>query len=230
MFVAAGGDWYGKNADRGVYRTLDGGMTWSKVLYVGDDAGGTDVVIDPHNPDRVFASIWQRHSRGASWYIGGPSSGIYRSEDGGDNWTRLHDGLPTSDMGKIGIAIAPSDPDVVYANIISPAGTLQGVYRSSDGGTTWVRKDRNSVADLYGSFGYYFSRILVDPTDPDTVYALDVRLLRSTNGGKTFGILTNAAHVDWHALVVEPSGRMIAGNDGGFYTSADGGRSWFCSI
>jgi hypothetical protein len=226
IFAAAGGDWYVPGSHRGIYRSVDGGGSWQQVLFVANDAGGIDIAIDPANPSRVYAAIWQRSSEGTHWHIGGPASGIYRSLDGGDTWSELTSGLPTVDMGKIGLAIAPTDPRVIYANIINPAGTLQGIYRSLDGGDTWVKRSNNAAADWYGDFGYYFAGIVVDPHDANTTYALDVRLLRSTNGGRSVGPAEGTAHVDWHDLIIDASRRWLGATDGGLYISQDDGSSW----
>ena len=226
LFVAAGGDWYAPDGNRGIYRSLDGGQSWQRVLFVANDAGGADVVIDPANPSRVFAAIWQRSSEPTHWHVGGPASGIYRSVDGGATWAELTSGLPTTDMGKIGLAIAPTNPSVVYANIIDPTGALEGIYRSLDGGNTWVKRNNNAAEDWYGTFGYYFAGIVVDPLDADTTYSLDVRLLRSTNGGRTLGQAQGTAHLDWHDLIIDGSRRWLGATDGGLYVSVDDGSTW----
>jgi hypothetical protein len=121
VFAAAGGNWFQADSDRGIYRTTDGGTTWQQVLHVADDTGGIDLAIDPSNPSRIYAALWQRFSAGTTWYIGGTSSGIYRSLDGGTTWTKLTSGLPAS-AGRIGLAIAPSSPSTVYACVTSPTG------------------------------------------------------------------------------------------------------------
>ena len=226
VFVAAGGDWYHKDVHRGVYRSLDGGASWQKVLYVADDAGAIDIAIDPADPQRLYAAIWQRHSFGTSWYIGGTQSGIWRSLDGGTTWTRLTVGLPTTAMGRIGLAVAPSNTAVVYAVIIGPSGSLAGVYRSTNRGDSWA-KTSNSIAPLlFSTYSYYFGTVEVDPDDANVIYCLDVNLLRSTNGGSGFNPIATPVHVDWHALEVEPGGRWLGGTDGGFYRSADDGVTW----
>lgn len=226
VFAAAGGDWFARGTARGIYRTTDGGATWQQVLFVADDTGGIDVEIDPADPDRVFAAMWERSAEGDRWTIGGPDSGVWRSLDGGDTWSRLSNGLPSAPMGRIGLAIAPSDPNVVFALVIDPNGLFMGLYRSLDGGDTWARRDGSSVADWFGSFGYYFGQVRVDPSDADTVYLMDIRLLRSTNGGKTVRNVTNVVHIDYHDLVADGSGRLVAATDGGVWISPDDGSSW----
>jgi photosystem II stability/assembly factor-like uncharacterized protein len=223
LFVAAGGDWFNKDQHRGIYRSTDGGATWQQVLYVADDAGGIDVVIDPIDPSRVYASIWQRQIHRDSWYIAGPASGIWRSTDGGTTWTRLTNGLPGgADVGRIGLAIARSSPNVLYALIVDGEGNPSGIYKSTDSGTTW--SNLNAAVASFG-FSYYFGNIRVDPDDSNTVYILDVRILKSTNGGTSFTPIATHVHPDWHDLVI--SGRTLLGaNDAGFCRSRNGGSSW----
>ena len=223
LFVAAGGDWFNRDPQRGIYRSTDGGATWEKVLYVADDAGAIDVAIDPSDPSRMYAAIWQRQIHADSWYIAGPESGVWRSTDGGTTWSRLTNGLPTgADVGRIGLAVARSSPNVVYALVIDGEGNPLGVFKSTDSGTTWT--DLNPAIAPFG-FSYYFGNIRVDPGKPDTVYILDVRILKSTNGGVSFQPIATQAHPDWHDLVV--SGRVLIGaNDAGFCSSRNGGSSW----
>ncbi len=225
VFVSAGGNWFQKDTHRGVYRSTDAGQTWEKVLYVADDSGAIDIAIDPSNPSRIYAAIWQRQSLGSTWYIGGVNSGIWRSLDGGTTWTRLTTGLP-SGVGRIGLAIAPSSPATVYAVIISTSGTLNGIYRTTNAGDTWSKVSNSTTPLFFSSYSYYFGNIRVDPANANTVYALDLRLLKSTNGGQSFLPIATSVHVDWHALEIRPGGRFYGGNDGGFYWSNDGGGTW----
>jgi photosystem II stability/assembly factor-like uncharacterized protein len=227
LFVAAGGGAFNKDAHRGVYRTTDGGASWEKVLYVADDSGAADVAINPVDPTRVFAAIWQRNRADNENYFGGENSAIYRSLDGGDTWAKLVTGLPTGSLGRIGLAIAPSNPQVVYAIIYLTSGSLNGIWRSTNGGNTWSKVSPGSLPGSFSTYGYYFGQIRVHPTEPQTVFALDLNISRSTNGGTSFTTVSSGIHVDQHALVVEPSGRYLAGNDGGFYRSLNAGSSWF---
>ncbi|HEV8336186.1 MAG TPA: hypothetical protein VGR67_07220 [Candidatus Polarisedimenticolia bacterium] len=223
VFVAAGGDWFNRDENRGIYRSTDGGASWSKVLFVADDAGGIDVAIDPAAPSRIYAAIWQRQSLGSTWYIGGPESGIYRSVDGGDSWSRLTNGLPAgSNVGRIGLAVSRSQPSTVYALILSSQGTLLGVTKTANAGDSWTLV--NTTAPL-GDFGYYFGNIRVDPADSNVVYLLDVALLKSTDGGVSFTVIAPAVHPDWHDLLI--AGRLLlGGNDAGFFRSRNSGSSW----
>lgn len=220
VFVAAVGGLHNLDDHRGVYRSTDGGANWSKVLFLQNDTGAVDIAIDPLNPDRIFAAMWQRSRAGNQSYYGGAASGIHLSTDGGDSWNQLTTGLPSGvDVGRIGLAIAPSSPQTVYAVIIRSSGSVFGVYRSLDGGATWALA---SVPSGFSTFGYYFGQIRVDPTDPDIVYTLDLTLQKSTNGGANFSTIGASMHVDHHALEVGPGSRLLSGNDGGFYLSANG--------
>ncbi len=226
MFVAAGGGLYSQDSNRGLYRTIDGGTSWTKVLYGDIDAGVIDVAIDPSNTQRVYASIWQ-HSRANNVTVwGGTKTGLHRSLDGGNTWTKLSGGFPTGSVGRIGIAIAPSAPSTLYTSVRQTSGVLQGVYKSINGGDTWTRVDLNLAAST-ASFGWWFGPIYVAPNDVNTVYFLDLNIMKSTNGARNWTSISGSLHVDQHALIVESSaGRILAGNDGGFYKSLNGGSSW----
>ncbi len=226
VFVAAVGGLHNTDEHRGVYRSVDGGDSWDNVLFVQDDTGAVDVAIDPQNPERIFAAMWQRSRAGGESYYGGAASGIYRSTDGGDTWVRLLDGLPSGvGVGRIGLAIAPSNPQIVYAVIVSSQGTLDGVYRSDDSGDVWTAVNQPGLPSSLSPFGYYFGQIRVDPADPATVYVLDIQLWRSTDGGVNYGTVGPSLHADQHALVVGSAGRLLVGNDGGFYRRLEAPRS-----
>ncbi|MDH3283113.1 MAG: hypothetical protein OEQ13_00090 [Acidobacteriota bacterium] len=227
VFVAASGGLYGRDTNRGLYRSTDGGQTWSQVLYVADDAGVVDVAIDPSDPTRIYAASWQRFRGDNQSYFGGAASGIYRSTDGGDSWSLLTNGLPSGpDVGRIGLAIAPSNTSRVYAIVGRTGGWLDGVYRTDNGGGSWQRVSALTLPFLFSSFTHYFGQIRVDPADDNVVYALDVKLWQSTNGGTSFSAIGAALHADQHAMLVESGGLIYAGNDGGFFKSTDGGGSF----
>lgn len=220
VYVAAGGPLWAAGGERGVFRTKDGGVTWEAVLTIDRHTGVTDIVMDPTNPDILYAASLQRERRAYSYVGGGPGSGIHKSVDGGDSWTRLARGLPTSDMGRIGLDISLSHPQTVYAVI---EGSEQGVYRTDNGGRNWRR-----MSDI-ASIPWYFGQIRVNPQDPEVVYHLGVPLQRSMDGGVTW---TSAArggvHVDHHSLWINPEDptHLLLGNDGGFYVSHDHGETW----
>ncbi|HEV2366222.1 MAG TPA: hypothetical protein VGS12_18740 [Caulobacteraceae bacterium] len=220
--VAAIGHAFGPNAERGVYRTADGGRTWTKVLYRDENTGAIDLAYDPQNPRIVWAALWQMRRLPWNMSSGGPGSGLYRSADGGLTWTRLEGhGLPAGILGRIDIAPSPARPGRIWAMIEAKAG---GLYRSDDGGATWTLINQDGRLTQRA---WYFSKIYADPKSPDTVYALNTGLLRSTDGGRSFQLVA-ATHGDHHALWIDPNDprRMINGNDGGASVTLDGGITW----
>lgn len=230
VFVAATGELFSRNVDRGVYRSQDGGRTWTKVLFVSDIAGGIDLAIDPVDPRRVFAATWERIRTPAERIYGGPGSGLWRSTDGGTTWTRLAGGLPatTAEPGRIGVALAPSSPSTVYAVYYRKADSaLDGLFRSTDGGTTWIRQSVTNLTAIIGAQGFWSGRIFVHPTNPSEVWVDGVGLARSTNGGASFGSISGL-HADHHAQWFFPANPavILKGTDGGLYRSTNGGTSW----
>ncbi|HEU4417132.1 MAG TPA: glycosyl hydrolase, partial [Candidatus Angelobacter sp.] len=221
-FVAALGHAYGPNEERGVFRTTDGGATWQKVLYKDNKTGAIDVVFDPNNSNTLFASLWEVYRTPWSLNSGGPGSGIYKSTDGGTTWTHIEGhGLPSGIMGRIGISVSGGDSNKIYAMVESKQG---GLYRSDDGGDNWIRMNEDG---RLRQRAWYFSHIFADPKAPDTVYVLNTGMFRSTDGGRSFGLLP-APHGDHHGLWIDPDNpeRLINGNDGGATVSVDGGRTW----
>lgn len=220
VFVAVQGALYGASEDRGVYRSANGGKTWVKTLYVDDSTGASDLSISPHNPRVLYAGLWDHRREPWAVRSGGPGSGLYRSTDGGENWEKLQKGLPAS-MGKVAVAVSPANPDVVYANIEADKG---GVYRSDDGGATWrqTSSDRATIARAW-----YYTEIVADPQNPETVYVLNAPLLKSTDGGRTFKPVHNP-HTDQHDLWINPANpaNMILANDGGACITFNGAQSW----
>jgi photosystem II stability/assembly factor-like uncharacterized protein len=222
VFVAALGHAFGPNADRGLFRTTDGGKSWKKVLYKDDRSGAIDVALDPANPSVVYAALWEVRRRPWNMASGGPGSGLYKSIDGGATWKRLEgNGLPKGILGRIGITVSPADGNRVYALIEAEDG---GLYRSDDAGATWKRTNDD---ERYRQRAWYFSHIFADPKSPDTVYVLNTGLFRSADGGKTFELLP-APHGDHHGLWIDPDEprRMINGNDGGATITTDSGKTW----
>ncbi len=222
VLVAALGHAFGPNQERGIFRTTDGGKTWTKVLSKDENTGGIDVVFDPHNPNVVFASLWQ--ARRQPWFFssGGPGSGLYRSEDNGVTWKHLEgNGLPDGILGKIGIAVSGADSNRVYAMIEAKEG---GLFRSEDAGQNWSRINEDG---RFRQRAWYFSKVYADPKSADTVYLLNTGAFRSVDGGKTFTLLP-ARHGDHHGLWIDPTNpnRIGNANDGGASVSTDGGKSW----
>jgi photosystem II stability/assembly factor-like uncharacterized protein len=230
LFAAVMGALHSKGPDRGLYRSTDGGDTWERVLFLSDSTGCIDVVVDPGNPQRVYAAMWER-IRGPDYRrVGGPTSGVWRSTDGGDTWERLGGGLPGPGptVGRIGLALCAAAPNVLYAIYADDPGYFRGLYKSIDGGDTWYRVNDDVLDDLYASYGWYFGNVRVDPQDPDRVYAMGLDTYRSTDGGNTWSNITYAIHVDEHDWWISPqdSQWMLSANDGGLYRTTNGGMSW----
>ncbi len=224
VFVAAMGTLFSENIERGIFRTHDGGATWQKVLYQSPKTGGIDVVIDPQNPNIVYAALWERERLLFDRTYGGPTSGIYKSVDGGDNWVELTNGLPSDDMGRIGLAMAPSNPDVLYTTIARPGGNLEGIYKSTDGGNSWIEKSIDNITNV--PFMWWFGRMKVDPVDENKVYHIGFRMNVSSDGGDTWENFFDDVHVDQHEVWIDPDNpdRIYVGNDGGVFHSNDGGE------
>lgn len=221
--VAAFGHAFGPNQERGVFRTTDGGKTWAKVLYKDENTGAIDVVMDPHNPNLVFAAMWQARRQPWNFSSGGPGSGLYRSEDGGVTWKQLQgNGLPEGMLGRIGVAISGADSSRIYAIIENKDNG--GIYRSEDGGEKWTRVNDDG---RFRQRAWYFSNIFADPKAPDTVYVLNTGAFKSVDGGKTFTLLPGR-HGDHHGLWIDPENpqRLGNANDGGVAVTMDGGKTW----
>ncbi|MEM1055537.1 MAG: T9SS type A sorting domain-containing protein [Bacteroidota bacterium] len=223
VWVAAAGKLFEKDDARGVFRTTDGGTTWTRTLAVDDSTGAIDLVVNPRSPDTLYAATWTRQRRPDLRRYGGPGSGVWRSADGGATWSRLTNGLPSGSLGRIGVAVAASRPNVVYAVLTDTIGNTIGTYRSTDGGDTWTSlPGADSV-----SYGWWFGQIRVDPTDWRRVWTPWLNLYRSSNAGGTWSYQSGTMHVDHHALWIDPGNpdRMIAGNDGGVYRTTNGGAT-----
>ena len=223
VFVAALGHAFGRNQQRGVFKSTDGGATWEHVLFVSDKAGAVDLSIDMNNPRIIYASIWEAYRNFHMISSGGEDSGIWRSTDGGDTWHTItsNKGLPQGIVGKIGIAASPAKPGRVYALIEHQDG---GMYRSEDYGDTWQFVARNN--DII-SRAWYYMHLTPDPQDADTVYVNNLRFWKSVDGGRTYAMI-GTPHGDNHDLWIDPNnpGRMVQGNDGGACVSLNGGATW----
>lgn len=230
VFVAAMGNLYGKTPNRGIYRTTDGGITWEKVLFVSDSTGAIDIIINPKNPDTLYAALWERIRTINRETYGGVSCNIYRSFDGGTTWEILANGLPasTNNSGRIGLAISESSPNVVYAIYADKVGLFKGIYKTTNSGNSWARVSDGSLSNMFATYGWWFGRIHVDPTNPNVVYAIGYDLYKSTNGGSSWTNIGSSVHVDHHAVYVHPKNPkfVLLGNDGGVYISKNAGSSW----
>ncbi len=227
VFVAAEGSAWGPGGDRGLYKTTDGGETWNRVLYVSENTGINNVIIDPRYSNIIYASSEQRRRHVHTKIGGGPETTIYKSTDGGENWRKIDNGLPKVHMGGMGIALSPANPDVLYviieAQVDAHGKDQSGFYRSTNRGESWTR-----MSDHHSS-GQYYNEIYCDPKDVDKVYSVETISHYTEDGGKTFKKLNRKnRHVDDHALWIDPgnTGHLIIGGDGGIYESYDAGNSW----
>ncbi|MEO6835625.1 MAG: hypothetical protein ABI231_06935 [Candidatus Tumulicola sp.] len=226
VIVAALGDVFADSTDRGIYVTDDGGKTWKHTLYVGPMSGVSDLAMNVQNPSVLYAGVWQFRRRPWTFTSGGTDAGLYKSTDGGASWNKLTlHGLPSSPVGRIGLAVAPSNGNRVYALIESSEGLL---WRSDDAGSTWTMVSKDTLVDQRP---FYFTHVEVDPKNPDRVYAVSEALALSTDGGKKFKEIADPVHVDYHAIWIAPNdpARVIVGEDGGYALTLDGGQNWFFS-
>ena len=225
VWVASQGPLWSKGGERGLYKTTNAGKSWNRVLGNDEWTGVTDIMIDPRNPSIIYAATWDRHRTVAALMGGGPGTAIYRSDDGGDNWIKLSNGLPKSNMGKIGITISPQNPDVVYA-AIELDRTKGAVYRSKDRGSSW-KKMSNTVSG--GTGPHYYQELYASPHKFDRLYLMNVRVLTSEDGGKTFVQLKEQdKHSDNHAIVFKKDdpNYIMLGTDAGIYESFDLAETW----
>ncbi len=223
VYVAAQGPLWGKGGDRGLYKSEDDGKTWKKILNISENTGLTDIVMDPRNPDILYAASYQRRRHVFTLINGGPESAIYKSKDAGKTWTKLKSGLPSGDVGRIGLTISPVNPDFVFA-IIEAAGKSGGFYRSTNRGVTW-KKMSNHVSNS----PQYYNRIYADPKDVDKVFSMNTYTMYTLDGGKKWKRLgQKQRHVDDHALWIDPknTNHLLIGGDGGIYESYDHGANW----
>jgi len=222
IFVAAEGSAWGPGGDRGLYKTLDGGNTWKKVLEITENTGVNNVVIDPRNPDVMYATSEQRRRHVYTKIGGGPESAVYKSEDAGETWNKIMSGLPNVDIGGMDIAVSPVNPDVIYL-IMEAAENKGGFFRSTNRGATWQKMND------YTASGQYFNEIFCDPKNVDKVYSMDVVSKVTLDGGKTWNAIgLSNRHVDDHAMWIDPNftDHFLIGGDGGIYETFDGGATY----
>ena len=238
VFAAACGTLFSSNSDRGVYRSEDGGENWEQVLFLSDSTAAIDLVQHPINPDILYAAMWER-IRGLNYRkSGGESSGIWKTEDGGNNWVELINGLPSGDhVGRIGLDISKSNPEILYAFYDKHMSedenySFLGIYKTTNGGVSWSQTNDGDIYGMNSRFGWYFGQIRIDPANSDRVYAMGVDLIRTENGGSSWETIAgywnfDEIHVDHHAMIIDPNtGRILEGNDGGLYFSDNFGDSW----
>ncbi|MBD3617773.1 MAG: hypothetical protein HUJ22_14540 [Gracilimonas sp.] len=230
IYVGAQGSAWGDSESRGVYKTTDGGETWEKILYNNDRTGVGEMVMDPENPNKIFVNMWEFRRWPWTFKSGGEGSGLYMTLDGGENWEELtsEDGLPEGELGRMGLAIAPSNPKIVYALIES---SENAIYRSEDGGYTWELREKVKNDSDIGNRPFYYAEIYVDPKNENRVYSLYSMLSISEDGGKSFESMYpyyNWVHPDHHAFWINPENpnHLIDGNDGGLNISYDMGKTW----
>ncbi len=220
VYVAALGSLWGPGEERGLYRTRDGGKTWTRLLRPSKFTGVVEVAMHPGNPNILYAATFQRERRQWSMIGGGEEGGLWRSTDGGDTWARVGNGFPTTAVGRVGVTFCPGKADMLYATAVGPDG---GTFRSTDGGNSWERRNKEIQSH------WYYGEVFCDPMNPERIYVPTTPLSRSDDGGKTFSnVLKGQVHADNHTMWINPkdSNHLILGNDGGMYTSRDGGQRW----
>lgn len=222
IYVAAIGPLWSEGGERGVYKSMDGGQSWKAVLAIDEHTGINDIVMDPRDPDLIYASAYQRRRHVFTYLGGGPGSSIYKTTDAGNSWKEINKGLPEVDLGRIGLAIAPSNPETIYA-IVEAAQGKGGFYKTTNRGASWMKQGD------YSSSGNYYQEIVVDPNDEKIIYGMNTWLQVSRDGGKSFGVLgEDTKHVDNHCMWIDPkdSDHFMAGCDGGIYETWDGAATW----
>ena len=225
VFVGVMGALWGDSEERGIYKTDDGGETWNKIFYINPTTGCSELIMDPSNPNVMYAAFWEFRRTAYSFNSGGTNSALYKTIDGGKSWNKCHNGFPTGKLGRIAVAIAPSSPNILYSVLETEKQEDKGLYRSDDSGGTWTR--------LNGDFElvvrpFYFSRIVIDPKNPDIVFKAGLSGSVSKDGGKTFRSINGGVHSDFHDYVIDPNNTntVFVGTDGGVYRSWDGGTVW----
>ena len=222
VYVSAIGPLWSSGGDRGLYKTMDGGKTWEAILTIDEHTGVNEVHMDPRDPDVLYAVAYQRRRHVFTYLGGGPSSGLYKSTDGGANWDKINKGLPTVDLGRIGMAISPANPEIIYA-IVEAAQGKGGTYRSTNRGASWHKQGG------YSTSGNYYQEIIADPVNENVLYAMDTWMKVSKDGGKSFGnVGEDYKHVDNHCMWINPENteHWLVGCDGGIYETFDAAKTW----
>jgi photosystem II stability/assembly factor-like uncharacterized protein len=222
IYVAAIGPLWSKGGERGLYKSTDGGETWKAVLEIDEHTGVNDVVMDPRNPDILYASTFQRRRHVYTYVGGGPGSGLHKSTDGGKTWTEINKGMPKTELGRIGLAISPANPEIIYA-IVEAADGESGFFASTNRGASWEKRGTHSTS------GNYYQEIIADPIEENTIYSMDTWMSVSKDGGKTFNKVGEVyKHVDNHCMWIDPQNNKhwLVGSDGGMYETFDAAKNW----
>ena len=222
VYVAAIGPLWSKGGDRGLYKTTDGGKSWSNILSFDEHTGVNDIVMDPRNPDILYASSFQRRRHVYTYVGGGPGSGMHKSTDGGKSWTEINKGLPKTELGRIGLAISPANPEIIYA-IVEAADDKGGLFASTNRGASWEKRGKHTTS------GNYYQEIIADPIDENTIYSMDTWMSVSHDGGKSFSKVGEVfKHVDNHCMWIDPANNKhwLVGCDGGMYETFDAAKTW----
>ena len=221
VFVAAYGPLWSSGGERGIYQTTDGGKTWKQVLNVSEHTGFSEVQFDPRDPNVIYASAHQRQRKVYTYVGGGPESALYKSTDGGATWNKIMNGLPSGDIGRIGMTISPVNPDLLYCIVEAREGG--GVFKSTDRGASWTKQS------TYSTSGNYYQELVCDPVNPDKLYSMNVFVMKSLDGGKTWVRYGERhKHVDNHAIWIDPTNpqHTLVGCDGGLYETWDDAATW----
>lgn len=230
VFVAAMGDLFGNSVEQGLFRSQDGGATWQQFLFFNDSTGVIDVAIDPSNTNIVYACSWTRIRRIDRRNYGGPSSGLWKSIDGGTTWNSIGtgNGLPAFDYGRTSIGVSASQPNILYYMVSNQQSVFQGVYKSTDGGMNWTRTNDTNIGDVFNGAAHWEGRIKVDPTDPNIVYLIGFDTWKTADGGQNWSNISGNYHPDNHEVFVHPQQHdlLLLANDGGLFTSDNGGNTW----
>ncbi|MCB9329613.1 MAG: T9SS type A sorting domain-containing protein [Lewinellaceae bacterium] len=228
LFASVMGNPYVRDSKRGVYKSTDGGQTWQNVLFVSEQAGASDLVINPANPQILYASFWDRIRNNQESIIYGTHSKIFKSSDGGATWNQLGGGLPSGVLGRTGLAISPQNPDKIYAVFMDSLSTPEGLYKTTDGGLNWISLNVLALKDACGDFGWYFGKIRVNPVNDEEVYFLGIILWRKDAGSTQWQPSANS-HADCHDLQFASTGKRYLATDGGIYRNTPGQMQWFKS-
>jgi photosystem II stability/assembly factor-like uncharacterized protein len=225
LLVAAMGNPYIRDEQRGIYKSTDGGLTWQKVLFVSNQAGASDLVQSPTNPNILYASFWDRIRSNTESILYGPNAKVFKSENGGDTWTQMTNGLPAGTMGRTGLAISQQNPDKAYVLYVDSLSTPGGLFKTVNGGASWTPVNISSLEDACADFGWYFGKIRMNPNNDEDLYFLAILLYRKPAGSNSW-VSAGGGHADSHDLIFTPSGRRYWANDGGVYRNDVNQSSW----